>query len=98
MFRIRFLESDRKLNVDPLSSLDLLELDRKIISDSLPSPASPTILPNLESEDKQASELDDDKQLEENKQIIVEGNVFIFMYFCIIYPFHCNTDSSSLIS
>jgi hypothetical protein len=67
MFQIRFLESDRKLNVDPLSSLDLLELDRKIISDSLPSPASPTILtlsPNLESEDKQASELDDGKQLE----------------------------------
>jgi hypothetical protein len=68
MFRIRFLESDKKLNVNQF--IRLVGVDRKIISDSLPSPASPTILtlsPNLGLEDKQASELDDDKQLEENK-------------------------------
>jgi hypothetical protein len=68
MFRIRFLESDKKLNVNQF--IRLVGVDRKIISDSLPSHASPTILtlsPNLGLEDKQASELDDDKQLEENK-------------------------------
>jgi hypothetical protein len=56
-------------------------------------------------EDKQASEIGDDKQLEEDKQIKVDtydyvpqGKIVIYMYFCIIYPFHCNTGSLSLIS
>ena len=38
-----FLESDRKLNGDSLSWLDLLELDRKINSYPLPSLLSPMI-------------------------------------------------------
>ena len=51
----------------PLTAVHSSELDRKINSDPIPSPASPSIqklFPIIELEDKQASEIDDDQQLE----------------------------------
>ena len=67
-----FLDLDRKLNGDPLTSMHLFELDRKLNSDPIPSPASPSIQklsPIIELEDKQACEIDDDQQLHRSKLI-----------------------------
>jgi len=85
------------------SEPDFLDSDRKLNSDPIPSPASPSIQklsPIIELEDKQACEIDDDQQLQDDKQIKVDtydyvpqGKFVIYMYFCVIYPFHCNTDS-----
>lgn len=77
------------INGDLLPSPDSLESDRKINSHPLPSPTSPIIQalsPNNELEDKQVSELDDDKQPKEDKQIKVDSYDYLpqgkFSFLC----------------
>ncbi|XP_066340582.1 uncharacterized protein [Miscanthus floridulus] len=57
------------------SEPEFLDSDRKLNSDPIPSPASPSIQklsPIIELEDKQACEIDDDQQLQDDKQIKVD--------------------------
>ena len=54
------------------SEPEFLDSDRKLNSDPIPSPASPSIQklsPIIELEDKQACEIDDDQQLHRSKLI-----------------------------